>query len=85
MEKTETTQGLGVVVRIIDKAYNAGRKYALDFKEKMTIQFDKFLPKWNYTAVPDTSWNRELIFRQILTGVDAREVMGYALITWIQV
>ena len=55
MEKTETTQGLGVVVRIIDKAYNAGRKYALDFKEKMTIQFDKFLPKWNYTAVPDTS------------------------------
>ena len=55
MEKTETTQGLGVVVRIIDKAYKAGRKYAVDFKEKMTIRFDKFLPKWNYTAVPDTS------------------------------
>ena len=55
MEKTETTQGLSVVVRIMDKAYKAGRKYAVDFKEKMTIQFDKFLPKWNYTAVPDTS------------------------------
>jgi hypothetical protein len=53
MEKTETTKGLGVTVRIVDKLYKAGRKYAADFRESMTIQFDKLLPKWNYTAVPE--------------------------------
>ena len=53
MEKTETTKGLRVTVRIIDKIYRTGRKYAEDFKERMTIQFDKQLPKWNYTAVPE--------------------------------
>lgn len=53
MAKTETTKGLGVTVRIIKKLYKAGRKYAADFKKSMTIQFDKLLPKWNYTAVPE--------------------------------
>lgn len=52
MEKTETTTGLNVVVRIIDKIFETGRKYAAGFKETMTIQFDDFLPKWNYTATP---------------------------------
>ena len=54
MEKTETTKGLSVVVRMLDKVYETGRKYAKDFKKNMTIQFDKYLPKWNYTAVPNT-------------------------------
>ena len=54
IEKTETTTGLNVVVRIIDKVYETGRKYAEDFKKMMTIEFDKHLPKWNYTAIPDT-------------------------------
>ena len=36
------------------KVYETGRKYAVDFKQTMTIQFDKHLPKWNYTAIPDT-------------------------------
>ena len=54
IEKTETTTGLNVVVRIIDKVYETGRKYAEDFKAMMTIKFDKHLPKWNYTAIPDT-------------------------------
>lgn len=52
MEKTETTKGLNVVVRIIDKVFETGRKYATDFKKNMTIQFDDLLPKWNYTAIP---------------------------------
>ncbi|WP_422447954.1 MULTISPECIES: ISAzo13-like element transposase-related protein [unclassified Endozoicomonas] len=52
MSKTETT-GLAVTTRIIDKVFEAGRKYAADFKEKMTIQFDKILPKWNYRAIPE--------------------------------
>lgn len=52
MEKTETTKGLSVAVRIMDKVYKTGRKYASDFKANMTVQFDKLLPNWNYTVVP---------------------------------
>ena len=52
MEKTQTTQGLGVVVRIINKVFQTGRTYAKDFKENMKILFDDYLPKWNYTAIP---------------------------------
>lgn len=53
IEKTETTKGLNVVVRLLDKVYTTGRKYAKDFKNNMTIKFDESLPKWNYTAIPD--------------------------------
>ncbi len=53
MEKTRTSKGLRVTVNIIDKVYQTGRKVAADFKENMTIKFDEFLPKWNYTAVPN--------------------------------
>ena len=52
MEKTETTTGLGVVVRIIDKVFQTGRTYAKNFKKEMKILFDDYLPKWNYTAIP---------------------------------
>lgn len=55
MEKTETTTGLNVVVRIIDKVFETGRKYAAEFKETMAIQFDDLLPKWNYTATPQNT------------------------------
>jgi hypothetical protein len=41
IEKTETTTGLNVVMRIIDKVYETGRKYAENFKKMMTIEFDK--------------------------------------------
>jgi hypothetical protein len=53
IEKTETTKGLKVVVRMLDKVYQTGRQYAKDFKQTMTIKFDEYLPKWNYTAIPD--------------------------------
>ena len=52
IEKTKTSKGLQVTATIIDKVYQTGRKVAVDFKEKMTIEFDEFLPKWNDTAVP---------------------------------
>jgi hypothetical protein len=55
MQKTETTKGLNVVVKIIDKVFETGRKYAADFKHNMTIQFDELLPKLNYTAIPQTN------------------------------
>ena len=49
MSQTETTTGLKIKVRILDKMYKTGRKCAAGFKKTMKIVFDKFLPKWNYT------------------------------------
>ena len=48
----ETATGLGVVVEVLDKVYQTGRKYTEGFKENMKILFDDLLPKWNYRAVP---------------------------------
>jgi Rhodopirellula transposase DDE domain len=53
IERTKTTTGLGVTVRLLDKVYQTGRKYAVDFKDTMKIVFDDYLPKWNYRAVPE--------------------------------
>ena len=53
MSKTETTAGLKVKVSILEKVYETGRKCAAGFKQTMKIVFDKFLPKWNYRAVPE--------------------------------
>ena len=53
IERTKTTTGLGVTVRLLDKGYQTGRKYAVDFKHTMKIVFDDYLPKWNYRAVPE--------------------------------
>jgi hypothetical protein len=50
---TSTSKGLKVFSSILDKTFETGRKYADDFKENMKIKFDKFLPKWNYVAVPN--------------------------------
>ena len=52
MEKTHTTQGLQVVVDILETVYQTGRKVAEDFKTKMRIVFDEWLPQWNYRAIP---------------------------------
>ena len=54
MEKTQTSTGLGVAVRFLDKVYQTGRKCAKAFKKAMKIAFDEVLPKWNYRAVPET-------------------------------
>ncbi len=53
MEKTETSKGLKVVVRFLDKLYEVGRKCAAAFKKTMKIVFDDHLPKWNYRAIPE--------------------------------
>jgi Rhodopirellula transposase DDE domain len=52
LEKARTTTGLGVIVSVLDKIYQTGRKYAQGFKENMKILFDDLLPKWNYRVVP---------------------------------
>ena len=48
---TKTTTGLRVTVRLLDKVYETGHKYAADFKHNMKILFDEHLPKWNYRTV----------------------------------
>jgi hypothetical protein len=53
IERAKITTGLRVTVRAMDKVYQAGRKYAADFKQNMTILFDDHLPKWNYRAMPE--------------------------------
>ncbi|MFX0141650.1 MAG: ISAzo13 family transposase, partial [Candidatus Hodarchaeota archaeon] len=52
MEKAKTSTGLNVIVNIIDKEYQTGRKVNDDFKQNMSIIFDDYLPNWNYRAVP---------------------------------
>lgn len=52
IEKTSTSKGLKVFVKIIDTVYLTGRKVADDFKQTMRIVFDDFLPAWNYRAIP---------------------------------
>ena len=51
--KTQTSTGLKVVTNILNKTFETGRKVASDFKENMRIQFDEYLPEWNYVAIPD--------------------------------
>lgn len=53
MAKTETTTGLKVTVRILEKVYVTGRRCSAGFKKTMKIVFDSYLPKWNYRAVPE--------------------------------
>ena len=55
MSKAKTKTGLIVFSSILDKTFETGRKVADDFKETMRIQFDEYLPKWNYVAVPESS------------------------------
>lgn len=55
LQKTQTATGLRVIVEVLDKVYQTGRKYTEGFKENMKILFDDLLPKWNYRAVPSNA------------------------------
>ena len=50
ISRTKTKTGITVSVFIDKKEYKKGRKYSEGFKESNQIVFDKYLPKWNYTA-----------------------------------
>jgi len=52
LERTTTRTGLKVVVNILEKTYQTGRKVADDYKVTMRIVFDAFLSRWNYRARP---------------------------------
>ena len=77
MATATTQKGLQVFTTIIDKTYQIGKKadalragsprkeahqaVAKDFKEKMEIFFDDFLPQWNYTAKPQSPLELQVI------------------------
>ena len=52
IRQTKTATGLKVFSSVLDKVFETKRKYAKGFKENMKIQFDDYLPHWNYVAVP---------------------------------
>ena len=45
LEKTRTATGLSVVVEMLEKVYQTGRKYAEGFKKDMKIVFDEYPPQ----------------------------------------
>jgi hypothetical protein len=55
MAKAKTRNGLKVLTTILDGVYTTGRKVTEAFKQSMKIVFDDYLPKWNYTAQPQSS------------------------------
>jgi Rhodopirellula transposase DDE domain len=55
MSKAATQTGLSVVVNILDRVYQKGRKVADSFKRSMRIVFDNLLPRFNYRALPAPS------------------------------
>ena len=52
LEHAATSTGLQVLVYIINRVYQIGRKAVDDFKVTMRILFDRHLGQWNYRAVP---------------------------------
>jgi hypothetical protein len=54
MEKARTRTGLQVVVDVVDRVYETGRKVAKEVKKALNLVRDEFLPKWNYRILPQT-------------------------------
>ncbi|NEQ30980.1 MAG: hypothetical protein F6K04_08245 [Leptolyngbya sp. SIO4C5] len=40
------------VASLSDKVYRTGRRATDEFKQRMPILFDEFLPQWSYVASP---------------------------------
>ena len=54
LRRVKTSAGLKLTYLVLDKAYQLKRQASNRFLESFPIQFDDFLPKWNYTVVPVT-------------------------------
>ena len=52
MQGAQTRTGLSVMVEVLEKAYQTGRKVAEGFKKGMKIMFDPIMPRWNYRVIP---------------------------------
>lgn len=55
MERTHTGHGLRVIVDILDRVYDTGRKAANHLKATLNMAADALLPKWNYVIAPHAS------------------------------
>ena len=55
MEKTQTRTGLRVVVDVLDKVYQTGRRVTEEVKKSLHLVRDLLLPKWNYRILPRPS------------------------------
>jgi hypothetical protein len=53
MRKTSTRTGLAVVVDVLDKVYQIGRKVSQATKDAVTVVRDTALPRWNYRILPN--------------------------------
>ena len=51
-EKTRTRTGLSVMVDILDRVYETGKKVAKEVKQTLNILRDTILPLWNYLIHP---------------------------------
>jgi hypothetical protein len=54
MKKASTQTGLSVVVDIVGKVYQTGRKVVKAVQNAVRIVRDEFLPRWNYRILPNT-------------------------------
>ena len=52
IERTQTHSGLRVIVDILNRVYETGRKAAHHLQGALNIVMDSILPKWNYTISP---------------------------------
>jgi hypothetical protein len=53
MRKASTRTGLSVVVDILDKVYEIGRKLSQATKDAVNLVRDTVLPRWNYRILPN--------------------------------
>ena len=52
IRRTSTRTGLRVTLKVLDKLYELGRKATDRFLESYPIDFDDYLPQWNYMVNP---------------------------------
>ena len=52
MRRASTLTGLQTTVNVMRGFYETGQTATDEIKAGLRIQFDKLLPKWNYTATP---------------------------------
>jgi DDE family transposase len=53
MRKAKTRTGLSVVVDLLDKVYQTGRKVSQATKDAVNLVRDTVLPRWNYRILPN--------------------------------
>ena len=53
LRRVWTSTGLKVTYSVLDKVYQLERQASDHFLEVFPIQFEDYLPDWNYTVVPN--------------------------------